>query len=91
VIFYGDDEQKRVADAYTAQLTKAGAFDRPIVTEVAPLEAFYEAEAYHHDYAARNPNQPYIRGVSDPKVDKLKAVHGALLKGQEPLPTARNG
>jgi peptide-methionine (S)-S-oxide reductase len=81
VIFYADDEQKRTAEAYVAQLERAGAFDAPIVTEIAPLEAFFEAEDYHHDYAARNPNQGYIRAVSEPKVKKLKAVHGDLLKG----------
>lgn len=79
-IFYADDEQKRVAEAYIAQIQRDRLFDTPVVTEVAPLEAFYEAEAYHHDYAARNPNQPYIRAVSTPKVEKLKAVHGDLLK-----------
>jgi peptide-methionine (S)-S-oxide reductase len=81
-IFYANDEQKRVADAYIAQLTAAKVFDAPIVTTLEPLEAFYEAEAYHHDYAARNPNQPYIRGVSDPKVKKLKATHADMLKSQ---------
>lgn len=79
-IFYADAEQKRVAEAYIAQIERARLFDAPVVTEVAPLEAFYEAEEYHHDYAARNPNQPYIRAVSTPKVEKLKAVHGDLLK-----------
>jgi peptide-methionine (S)-S-oxide reductase len=80
VIFYADEEQKRVAEAYIAQLERARAFDAPITTEVVPLERFYEAEDYHHNYAALNPFQPYIRAVSDPKVKKLKAVHGALLK-----------
>jgi peptide-methionine (S)-S-oxide reductase len=80
VIFYTNDDQKRAADAYIAQLNRLDVFDAPIVTEVVPLEGFYEAEDYHHDYASRNPNQPYIRAVSDPKVKKLKAVHGALLK-----------
>jgi peptide-methionine (S)-S-oxide reductase len=79
-IFYADDEQKRVADAYIAQLTRADAFDTPIATEIVPLVRFFEAEDYHHDYAALNPNQPYIRAVSDPKVKKLKAVHPGLLK-----------
>jgi peptide-methionine (S)-S-oxide reductase len=79
-IFTADDEQKRVAEAYLAQIERDRLFDAPVVTEVVPLEAFYEAEAYHHDYAARNPNQPYIRAVSTPKVEKLKAVHGDLLK-----------
>lgn len=79
-IFTADDEQKRVAEAYLAQIERDRLFDAPVVTEVVPLEAFYEAEAYHHDYAARNPNQPYIRAVSTPKVEKLKAVHGDMLK-----------
>jgi peptide-methionine (S)-S-oxide reductase len=79
-IFTSDPEQRRVAEAYTAQLERARAFDAPIATEIVPLERFFPAEDYHHDYAARNPNQPYIRAVSDPKVKKLKAVHGALLK-----------
>ena len=80
VIFYSNDEQRRIVQAYIEQLTKAKAFDAPVVTELTPLEAFYEAEQYHHDYAARNPNQPYIRGVSDPKVAKLKKVHAGMLK-----------
>ncbi|HEY2736126.1 MAG TPA: peptide-methionine (S)-S-oxide reductase, partial [Polyangiales bacterium] len=80
VIFYSNDVQRRAAEAYIAQLERSGAFDAPIVTELRPLEAFYEAEAYHHDYAARNPGQPYIRGVSDPKVAKLKKVHAGMLK-----------
>src|ERR1700736_1257181 len=57
-IFYADDEQKRVAEAYIDQLNKARVFDQPIVTEVGPLEAFYQAETYHQDYAARNPLNP---------------------------------
>ena len=80
VIFYTNDEQRKVAQAYIEQLTKAGAFDAPIVTELRALVEFFEAEQYHHDYAARNPNQPYIRGVSDPKVAKLKKVHAGMLK-----------
>lgn len=80
VIFYADDEQRKVAEAYIEQLTRAKVFDAPIVTELTPLEAFFEAEQYHHNYAALNPNQPYIRGVSMPKVAKLKKVYEAMLK-----------
>jgi peptide-methionine (S)-S-oxide reductase len=72
-IFYSDDEQKRVAEAYIDQLNKAHVFDKPIVTEVVPLEAFYEAETYHQDYAARNPLNPYIVFNAQPKVRKLRA------------------
>ena len=80
VIFYADEQQHKVAQAYIEQLNRAKVFDAPIVTELTPLVEFFEAEAYHHNYAALNPNQPYIRGVSAPKVAKLKKVHEALLK-----------
>ncbi|MFY9824837.1 MAG: peptide-methionine (S)-S-oxide reductase MsrA [Thermoanaerobaculia bacterium] len=79
-IFYADDEQKRVAEAYIRQLNAAGAYDAPIVTEVAPLEAFYEAEAYHQDYAARHPMQPYIQFTAAPKVAKLRKNFAERLK-----------
>lgn len=80
VIFYQDEAQREVAAAYMAQIEAAKLFDAPLATELSKLDTFYEAEAYHHDYAARNPNQGYIRGVSDPKVKKLKAAHPELLK-----------
>jgi peptide-methionine (S)-S-oxide reductase len=72
-IFYADDEQKRIADAYIDQLNRAQVFDRPIVTEVVPLEAFFLAETYHQDYAARNPLNPYIVFNAQPKVRKLQS------------------
>jgi peptide-methionine (S)-S-oxide reductase len=72
-IFYADDEQKREAEAYIDQLNKAHLFDQPIVTEVVPLEAFFEAETYHQDYAARNPLNPYIVINAQPKVRKLRS------------------
>jgi peptide-methionine (S)-S-oxide reductase len=59
-IFYGTDEQKRIAEAYIAQLDKAKVFQRAVVTQVVPLKAFYPAESYHRDYAALHPNNPYI-------------------------------
>ena len=79
-IFYADDEQKKVADAYIDQLNKAHVFDHPIVTEVVPLEAFYQAETYHQDYAARNPLNPYIVFNAQPKVRKMKAYQVAQEK-----------
>jgi len=72
VIFYGNDEQKSIARAYIAQLEKARVFPRPIVTQVVPLTAFYPAEAYHQDYAALHPNDPYIAFNDAPKVAHLK-------------------
>jgi len=71
VIFYSSDEQKRIADAYIAQLEKARIFPRPIVTQVVALKAFYPAEAYHQDYAAHHPNNPYIVFNDAPKVARL--------------------
>ena len=71
-IFYNSEEQKRIAEAYIAQLDKAKVFGRPIVTKVVPLEAFYPAEAYHQNYAALHPNQPYIMFNDAPKVEHLK-------------------
>jgi peptide-methionine (S)-S-oxide reductase len=80
-IFYEDEEQKRVAEAYIRQLDAAGAYDQPIVTQVSPLEAFYAAEAYHQDYASRNPMQPYVMSTAAPKVAKLRQHFAERLKG----------
>ena len=71
-IFYSNAEQKRIADAYVAQLNKAGVFKRPIVTQVVTLKAFYEAEAYHQDYAQNHPDEPYIAINDLPKVAELR-------------------
>jgi peptide-methionine (S)-S-oxide reductase len=72
VIFYGNEEQKRVAEAYIAQLDHAGAFPRAIVTQVVGLQAFYPAEGYHQNYAAMHPDNPYIVFNDAPKVANLK-------------------
>jgi peptide-methionine (S)-S-oxide reductase len=72
VIFAADDHQQQIAAAYIAQLTAASVFKRRIMTKVVPLTAFYEAEAYHQDYAVHNPRQPYIVINDLPKVDALK-------------------
>lgn len=79
-IFYGNDEQRSVAEAYIRQLDAAQVFDRPIVTEVVPLERFYEAEAYHQNYAERNPGQPYIAFNALPKVQKVRRYYPDPLK-----------
>ena len=71
-IFYGSDEQKRIAEAYIAQLSQTKIFPRPIVTQVVPLKTFYLAEAYHQDYAAHHPNSPYIVYNDAPKVAHLR-------------------
>ncbi len=82
VIFYGNDEQKRIAEAYIAQLDKARVFPRPIVTQVVPLKAFYPAEAYHQDYAANHPNNPYIVYNDAPKVAHLHQQFPDLYTGK---------
>ncbi|TMD42450.1 MAG: peptide-methionine (S)-S-oxide reductase MsrA [Chloroflexi bacterium] len=79
-IFYDGAEQQRVATAYIDQLNKAHVFDRPIVTEVVPLEGFFEAETYHQNYAARNPGNPYIVFNAQPKVEKLRSYQAAREK-----------
>jgi len=79
-IFFADSDQQRVAEAYVDQLERAGVYRQPIVTTLEPLDAFYPAEEHHQDYAARNPNQPYIRAISDPKVEKLRQQFGDRLR-----------
>lgn len=80
VIFYTNDEQKQIAEAYIAQLTEAQAFKKKIVTQVAPLQAFYAAEGYHQDYVNQNPFNPYVRANALPKVDKLKKACPRLVR-----------
>jgi peptide-methionine (S)-S-oxide reductase len=71
-IFYMNDEQKRIANAYIAQLDAARIFPKPIVTEVTPLKGFYRAEDYHQDYALHHPENPYIEVCDRPKIEALK-------------------
>ena len=72
VIFYANDEQKKLAEAYIAQLNQKHVFPGPIVTEVTPLKGFYRAEDYHQDYAYYNPQNPYIEVCDRPKIAALK-------------------
>jgi peptide-methionine (S)-S-oxide reductase len=73
-IFTTSDEQKKVADAYIAQLGAAQVYRRPIVTKVGALEGFYPAEAYHQDYLTLHPSQPYIAYNDLPKIENLKKI-----------------
>ncbi|MDH3585226.1 MAG: peptide-methionine (S)-S-oxide reductase MsrA [Phycisphaerae bacterium] len=79
-IFYQSEEEKQVASKYIEQLTRAKAFDSPIVTKLEPLEAFYVAEGYHQDYARQNPNDAYIYYNAKPKVEKVKKDFKGLLR-----------
>ncbi|HEX5235721.1 MAG TPA: peptide-methionine (S)-S-oxide reductase MsrA [Silvibacterium sp.] len=71
-IFYSNDEQKRIATAYIAQMDAEKVFAKPIVTEVTPLKGFYRAEDYHQDYALNHPDNPYIMVCDRPKIEALK-------------------
>ncbi|MEP7166113.1 MAG: peptide-methionine (S)-S-oxide reductase MsrA [Ferruginibacter sp.] len=72
VVFYKDEEQKKIARAYMEQLDKSGVFGKPIVTTLEPLTVFYPAENYHHDYYLQNGIAPYCQFVVRPKVEKFK-------------------
>jgi peptide-methionine (S)-S-oxide reductase len=79
-IFFADEEQRRVADAYIRQLNESRVFSAPIVTTLEPLKEFFVAEDYHQNYAALNPDQPYIAYVAQPKVEKLRTYFSDRLK-----------
>jgi len=79
-VFFATAEQERMAHEVIAALTREQVFDRPIVTEVAPLLKFYPAEDYHQGYYRENPEQPYCRATISPKVAKLRSKYLARLK-----------
>jgi len=72
-IFYSDEDQKKAAQEYIDNIDKSKTLSKPVVTEVVPLKAFYDAEAYHQNYLALHPSQPYIVINDKPKVAALKA------------------
>lgn len=80
VIFYTSDEQKRIAEAYIAQLDAGKVYSRPIVTKVEAFKAFYPAEDYHQDFLVRNPTNPYIVYNDLPKLENLKKDFPDLYK-----------
>jgi len=81
-IFYSNEEQKRIAQAYIDQLNRAKVFARPIVTQVAALQSFNEAEAYHQDYLANHPDEPYIVINDMPKIENLRKQLPSLYKAK---------
>ena len=83
VILYTSDEQKREAETFIHSLNDSDAQEKPVVTEVKPLEIFYEAEDYHQKYYERNSGQPYCQFVINPKLGKLKEKFHALLKDSQ--------
>ena len=80
-IFYHTPQQKEIAERRIAELNAAGVWDAPIVTEVAPFQAFYKAEVYHQGYFRANPDQPYCQAVVSPKVAKFRKRFADRLKG----------
>lgn len=82
VIFYANAEQKRIADAYIAQLDAAKVFPHKIVTQVVPLKAFYPAEGYHQNYAKLHPDNPYIEEFDLPKLTALQQMFPQLYQNQ---------
>jgi peptide-methionine (S)-S-oxide reductase len=84
VIFFANDEQKRVATDYIHQLDQQHVFPKPIVTQVVPLEGFYRAEDYHQDYALKNPGNPYILICDRPKIAALKQQFPELFQDYKP-------
>jgi peptide-methionine (S)-S-oxide reductase len=83
VVFYANDEQKRIAQAYIAQLDAAKVFPSPIVTQVVPLKGFYPAEAYHQNYLERHPDSLYIVINDLPKLSHLREQFPNLYTGRK--------
>ena len=83
-IFYTNEDQKRLAQSYIAQLDHAKVFPKAIVTEVTPLKAFYHAENYHQDYAYYNPENPYIQVCDRPKIEALRQQFPELFQEYTP-------
>jgi peptide-methionine (S)-S-oxide reductase len=82
IVLYANENQKREAEAFIKELAESGEFKRRIVTELKPLEEFFEAESYHRTYYRRNSNQPYCQMVIAPKMDKLQQRFRELLNRQ---------
>lgn len=80
VVFYHDEDQKRLAEAIKQRIATEKVYDQPIVTEISPIKNFSPAENYHQDYFAKNPEQPYCQVVINPKVAKFRKKFAALRK-----------
>jgi peptide-methionine (S)-S-oxide reductase len=80
IILYHNNQQKDLAEGYKKKLNDSGAFNAPVVTEIAPFTVFYKAENYHQDYFKQNGSEPYCQFVIAPKVDKFKKVFQAKIK-----------
>lgn len=83
VIFYTDEEQRKLATEYKERLEKEKIWDKPIVTEIVRFDKFYSAEAYHQEYYENNPDQAYCRIVITPKVEKFRKIFADKLKSKK--------
>jgi peptide methionine sulfoxide reductase msrA/msrB len=83
-IFYADEKEKELAQAFIADLNDSKAFKKPIVTTLEPLKGFYPAEAYHQNFVCRNPRQGYVAGIALPKVEKVREKFKDLIKADAP-------
>ena len=84
-IFYADETQKRIAEAYISQLDQSHVFPRAIVTRVGPLKGFFPAEDYHQDYLIHNPSAPYIAIYDMPKIENFRRTFPELYSGRPVL------
>ncbi len=80
VIFYKNQKEKELAEAYKKKLDESGEFSKPIAVLIQPLEVFYKAEEYHQDYVRNNPDEPYVRAVSKPRIGRMADQFGKILK-----------
>ena len=80
ILLYATAEQKIAAESYIVKLTSLHKYEKPIVTEIVPLEKFYPAEEYHKDYYAKHPTEPYPMAIIKPKVEKIKEKYRDILK-----------
>jgi len=83
-IFYANDQEKQLAQAFISDLNDSKAFKKPIVTTLEPLKGFYPAEAYHQNFVCRNPHQGYVAGIALPKVEKVREKFKDLIKADAP-------
>ncbi len=80
VIFYANETERNLAEAYKKQLNDSGKYSRPIAVIIEPFKVFYMAEGYHQNYEKNNPNNPYVRSVSIPRLNRMKEAFPQLLK-----------
>ncbi len=80
IIFYQNEEEKKIAETYKSELEVSGKYKKPIATEIVPFIKFWKAEEYHQNYEKLNPNNPYVLGVSIPRLKKFQTKYPELLK-----------